>query len=99
METRWQIRGENLPDDHPAWELEAHYLGLGIASLICTLSPEMVIVGGGVMKRAGFDAVRAEVRRVMNGYMDMPPLVPPELGGDAGVLGAMALARQSVNSL
>jgi fructokinase len=99
METRWQIRGENLPDDHPAWELEAHYLGLGLASLICTLSPEMVIVGGGVMKRAGFDAVRAEVRRVMNGYMDMPPLVPPELGGDAGVLGAMALARQSVNSL
>jgi len=99
METRWQIRGENIPEDHPAWKLEAHYLGLGIASLICTLSPEMVIVGGGVMKRAGFDSVRAEVARVINGYMELPPIVPPLLGGDAGVLGAMALARQRVDSL
>lgn len=94
MESRWGIRGENLPDEHPAWDLEAHYLGLGIASLICTLSPELVVVGGGVMKRAGFDRVRAEVERVMNRYMDLPAIVPPSLGGNAGVLGAMALARQ-----
>jgi fructokinase len=92
MESRWGIRGENLPDEHPAWALEAHYLGLGIASLICTLSPELVIVGGGVMKRAGFDRVRAEVELVMNGYMELPEIVPPALGGNAGVLGAMALA-------
>jgi fructokinase len=94
MEMRWKIRAEDLPEEHPAWALETHYLGLGIASLICTLSPEKVIVGGGVMKRAGFDAVRAEVGRNINGYMDVPEIVPPGLGGDAGVLGAMALARQ-----
>jgi fructokinase len=94
METRWQVRGENLPEDHPAWTIEAHYLGLGIASLICTLSPELVIVGGGVMKRVGFHTVRAEVQRLINGYLDVPQIVPPELGGDAGVLGAMALARE-----
>jgi len=93
LEMRWKVRAENLPDDHPAWELEAHYLSLGIASLICTLSPERVIVGGGVMKRLGFDAVHAEVGRLINGYTDVPPIIPPELGGDAGVLGAMALAR------
>ncbi len=93
MEARWRIRGENLPDGHPAWDLEAHYLSLGIVSLICTLSPEKVIVGGGVMKRVGFDVVRARVDELMNGYMDVPLIVPPELGGDAGVLGAMALAR------
>lgn len=93
MEARWKIRGEDLPEEHPAWELEAHYLGLGIASLICTLSPELVIVGGGVMKRVGFDALNAEVKRVMNGYMQVPAIVPPELGGNAGVLGAMALGE------
>jgi fructokinase len=94
METRWRLRGENLPSGHPAWELEARYLGSGIASLICALSPEKVIIGGGVMKQVGFDAVRAEVRRVMNGYMDLPEIVPPELGGNAGVLGALGLARE-----
>ena len=94
MEMRWKVRAEDLPEEHPAWALEAHYLGLGIASLICTLSPEKVIVGGGVMKRAGFDAVRAEVFRNINGYTDVPEIIPPGLGANAGVLGAMALARQ-----
>jgi fructokinase len=94
MEARWGVRAENLSDGHPAWELEANYLGLGIASLICTLSPELVIVGGGVMKRAGFPAVRAEVQRVMNGYMEIPEIVPPQLGDNAGVLGAIALAGE-----
>jgi fructokinase len=92
MERRWNVRGENLPENHPAWELEAHYLGLGIASLICTLSPELVIVGGGVMKRVGFDLVQEKVHRLMNGYTEVPRIVAPELGGNAGVLGAMALA-------
>jgi fructokinase len=94
MEMRWKIRGENLPDGHPAWELEAHYLGLGIASLICTLSPEKIIVGGGVMKRVGFEMVRSEVQRLMNGYMNVPEIVPPALGGNAGVLGSLLLARE-----
>ena len=38
-----------LPSDHPAWDLEAHYLGLAIANLTCTVSPQKVILGGGVM--------------------------------------------------
>jgi fructokinase len=91
MEARWGIRGEHLPSSHPAWPLESHYLALGLANLIYTLSPQLVIVGGGVMKRAGFDAVRQEVRQLMNGYSEPPPIVPPQLAGNAGVLGAMAL--------
>jgi fructokinase len=94
MERRWGARAETLAEGHPAWQLEAHYLGLGITSLICAFSPQKVIVGGGVMKRVGFDAVRAQVRQMMNGYMEVPEIVPPELGNDAGVLGAIALARQ-----
>ena len=91
MEMRWGIRGENLPAEHLGWQLETHYLGLGIASLICALSPEKIIIGGGVMKRVGFENLRAEVQKRMNGYMDVPEIVPPALGGDAGVLGSMAL--------
>jgi fructokinase len=94
MEMRWGVKAENLADGHPAWELETHYLGMGIASLICALSPEKVIVGGGVMKRAGFEAVRAAVRAAVNGYLEIPEIVPPKLGGNAGVLGAIALAGE-----
>ena len=38
----------DLPDDHPAWELEARYLAFGLANFACTLSPARILVGGGV---------------------------------------------------
>ena len=47
IEARWGVRGETLAPDHPAWDLEAHYLSLALASLICTLSPQRVILGEG----------------------------------------------------
>ncbi len=101
---RWGQRGETLPPDHPAWPLEAHYLALGLANFICTLSPQRIILGGGIMQqRQLFPLVRREVQNLLNGYVRVAAIidnieqyvVPPELGSRAGVLGAIALARQS----
>jgi len=90
---RWGQAGETLPDDHKAWDLEAHYLALGIASWICTLSPQRIVLGGGVMSRKKlYPLVRTEVSALLNGYVEAPEIVPPLLGARAGVLGAIALA-------
>ena len=51
IEKRWGSRGQCLPETHPAWELEAHYLALGLMNWVCTLSPKRIIVGGGVMRQ------------------------------------------------
>ena len=51
IEDRWQKKGQELPPDHPAWDLEAHYLALALRSFICTLSPQRIIMGGGVMEQ------------------------------------------------
>ncbi len=105
LEQRWGQRGETLPDDHPAWELEAHYIALGLANLILTYSPRRIVVGGGVMQRSRlFPTVRGEVKRLLNGYLQSPLIiqdidryiVPPALGSRSGVLGAIALARDSL---
>jgi len=107
LEARWEQRGERLPPDHPAWELEARYLALGLVTWICTLSPQRIILGGGVMRRADlFGRIRREVLELLNGYIQAPEIleridqyiVAPGLGGNAGVLGAIALAlmRESV---
>jgi fructokinase len=107
IEARWEQRGESLPPDHPAWELEARYLALGLVTWICTLSPQRIILGGGVMRQADlFGRIRREVLDLLNGYIQAPEIlecidkyiVPPGLGGNAGVLGAIALAlmRESV---
>lgn len=103
LEGRWGQRGETLPPDHPAWDLEAHYLALGLVSYICTLSPQRIIMGGGVMEqRYLFPMVRQRVQELLNGYLQAEAIqsrideyiVPPALGNRSGVLGAIALAEQ-----
>ncbi len=100
LEGRWGQRGEDLPDCHAAWELEAQYLALGIVNWICTLSPERIILGGGLMRRSAmFGSIRTKVKRLLNRYVTAPDIVPPGLGDNAGILGAIALAKFSVLGL
>jgi fructokinase len=98
---RWGRAPATLPDDHPAWALEAHYLALGLANLVLTLSPQRLVLGGGVMARAQlYPLVRAGVSDLLAGYLASPALgdgleryiVPPGLGERAGLLGALLLA-------
>ena len=103
---RWGVPGDQLPADHPAWELEAHYIAFALHSLICALSPQRIILGGGVMQQEHlFPLIRAEVVKSLKGYVQSPAIiqaidhyiVPPGLGGRAGVLGAVALAQQALH--
>jgi fructokinase len=104
MEKRWHARPETLPRDHPAWLLEAHYLALGLTTVICTLSPQRIILGGGVMQQEHlFPLIRANVVSLLNGYVQATEIldqidryiVRPGLGVQAGILGALALACSS----
>jgi fructokinase len=101
LAARWGREPEALPDEHPAWELEAHYLALGLANVLLVLSPERIVLGGGVMTRTRlFPAIRRGLGELIGGYLRTPALgehietyvVPPALGDRAGVLGALALA-------
>ncbi len=95
VDGRWGTPGSELASDHPAWELEAKYLGLGIANFICTLSPERIVMGGGVMRQTQlYGMIGAEVERILASYVErLPEIVPPGLGEMSGVLGALALAE------
>jgi len=101
LAARWGQPPETLSDAHPAWELESDYLALGLANIVLVLSPERIVLGGGVMSRASlWPLVRTKLRAVLNDYVSTPALresiesylVRPALGERAGVLGAMALA-------
>ena len=90
---RWGTRAEDLAPDHPAWILEARYLACAIANYVCTLSPERVLLGGGVMRQAHLYAkIRAGLEEVLAGYVGkILEVMPAELGERAGLLGALAL--------
>ena len=97
LTARWGRPAESLPDDHPAWPMEARYLALGIVNVILTLSPERVVLGGGVMARAGLlERVRGSVSELLGGYVRAAEIVAPALGERSGVLGALALAEDVV---
>jgi fructokinase len=108
LEARWGQRAESLPADHPAWEMEAHYLAFGLVNFICTLSPQRIVMGGGVMEQTQlFPMIRHKVQTLLNGYVQSSEILerideyilPPALGGQAGVLGAIALAQEAQATL
>ena len=95
IEDRWRCAAADLPDDHPAWELEADYLAQGLANFACILSPARILVSGGVMRRQHlYHAIRRNLPDILKGYVEVPDIGPPGLGDRAGVLGALALAEQ-----
>lgn len=107
LEKRWQVKGHELPADHSAWEIEAFYLAQSIAGAILLLSPEKVILGGGVMQQAQlYPLIREAVKRNLNGYLNAGAIlehiddyiVPPGLGQQAGLCGALALGLSALRN-
>jgi len=107
IEKRWKIKAENLSPDHPAWEMETGYIALALRSFICTISPQRIILGGGVMEQAHlFPMIRERTLKELNGYIQKPQIidkineyiVPVALDGKAGILGAFVLAQQALNN-
>jgi fructokinase len=102
MKARWGQPAETLGVDHPAWELEADYIAEALHSYVVVLSPQRIILGGGVMQQEHmFPMIRAKLKASLNEYIQSPAIlgdidsyiVPPGLGNRAGVLGALALAQ------
>ncbi len=98
---RWGGQPEALTDKR-VWQLEAEYLALGLLNVVCTLSPQRIVLGGGVMNEPSLlPLVRGRLAELASGYFDVPELgesiddyvVAPALGDRAGVLGAFELAR------
>jgi fructokinase len=99
MEERWGMPPERLPAQHAAWALEARYLALAVANFVFSLSPALVILGGGVMQQQTlFKMIRGELAGIVNRYIRIPDVVPPGLGQRSGVLGALALAREAAGA-
>ena len=99
IEARWGQKAETLYDRPEVWELEAHYLALAVVNFIMTLSPQKIILGGGVMHKDGLmPMVREKVTQMLAGYIqtkelaDMDSyLVLPSLNDNQGIMGALKL--------
>ncbi|MBD2773433.1 ROK family protein [Iningainema tapete] len=83
------------------WQEYGRYLGAGLASLIYVLTPEVIVIGGGVSASAEFflPSVKAEIeRRVVPISRLGLQILPAQLGNSAGIVGAAKLALLGVRS-
>jgi len=101
---RWGKQLDQLPSHHVAYEQTAHYIAHLVTNSILLLSPGKVILGGGVMNNEDlFPMIRKNVQALLNGFIAVEVIeksidqyiVPPELGADAGVRGAVVLAMMT----
>lgn len=108
IEKRWGLSAKLMTEDHPAWDLEATYLAQMCANMIVTVSPEVIVLGGGVMQQAHlFPKIREKTLAILNGYVASSCLteegvdayiVPPQLGINSGVTGALLLGAKAIGA-
>lgn len=104
IEARWGKKGAELADQKAVWELEAFYIGQALVNYIMILSPERIILGGGVMHQEHMlPLVREEVKRQLAGYIKTKELedmehyiVLPSLNDNQGIMGALKLAMDEL---
>ena len=92
--------GDSLANE--AFQRAGYYLGLGVANYLMIFNPSIVIFGGGVSKVGDllFDPMRETLQKsvLSKHYLQDLVLATAELGDNAGLYGALALARDSIKS-
>jgi fructokinase len=92
MHARWRVPAHELPVNHIGWRIEAEYLAQACATVTYVLSPQSIVLGGGVMIQEHlFPVVRARLEELLNCYLEAPAVLPPGLEYPA-ITGALAMA-------
>lgn len=103
IEGRYGKKAIELKDLLDVWELEAEYIAKALVNYILILSPERIVLGGGVMHQEQlFPLVRKKTLELLNGYINTKQLadidsyiVPPSLNDNQGIMGCISLALQA----
>lgn len=104
VEERWGKKAIELKDQKEVWDLEAYYIAQALTGYILTFSPEMIILGGGIMHQEQlFPMIRSYVKEMLNDYIKTEELkniesyiVPASLNDDQGIMGALELGRRAL---
>ena len=107
IEKRWGKKGQELADNEKVWDMEAYYLAQALMKYVLILSPQRIIMGGGVMKQQHlFPRIRKYVQEFLNGYVQKKEIlekideyvVYPGLGDEAGFVGSIALGKLALDT-
>lgn len=106
MEKRAGCKAVLIPADAFDWDLEAYYVAQSLVNYIMVMSPQKIVLGGGVMSQEHLiPKIREQVKKLLGGYINTPQIedidhyiVPASLGGDQAIMGCMKLAYDAACS-
>lgn len=103
IEKRLKVKAQNLKAADPFWDVEAYYIAQCVYNTTLMLSPEIIILGGGVMKQEHLlHKIRIAFVALMNGYAKTPDMadyiVTPKLGDNAATIGCLEMAKRLVDN-
>ena len=94
MEARWGVSADQLPPGHDAWRIEADYLAQACVNLGAAISPQAIVLGGGVMSQQHlFPLIRSRASELVKGYLPLAEIIAPGLEYP-GLSGALVLAME-----
>ena len=107
IKARWSEEPAGMPEEHPAWEIEADYVASLCVNLTYTVRPQRIILGGGVFQNDWlYGRVRDALQQKLASYALSPVerklekyIMPPGASEHPpGLIGAMELARKAIAS-
>lgn len=99
FKARLGISGEDVPDNHPVWDIMAYYVAQAAVQITAILRPQKIVFGGSVSRPAFLERVRKQFAMLWNDYLPVGSLdeyiVNPSVPGNgSATLGNFALAKQ-----
>lgn len=99
LEEREGKNREDIKVNDSVWDFIAYYLAQAIYNYTMVLSPNIIILGGGVMNNAHLlPKIKEELLKIIDNYIKIPPLddylVTPKLKNNAGIIGGLILAEK-----
>ncbi len=106
IEDRWGRKAAELADREVVWQLEAEYIAQALVNYTCILSPQRIILGGGVMHQTQLlPMIREKFAKLLNGYLKTRELddldsyiVAQSLDDKQGIMGALKLGMMELES-
>jgi len=89
------IKPEDIQDKE-FWKSRADFLALGLYNITTMWSPDIIVIGGSVMKSIPFDYLEEKYKEILKGTFpnERTPLAPAEFGDEMGLYGSLVFVKE-----
>ena len=94
LKRRYSEKPENIKDK-TVWNEVEHNLAIGLNNISVLWSPDIIVLGGSIMKRLNLENIKKYLSETLKAYPNPPQLILSKLGELSGLYGALELIRQS----